>query len=186
MERMCLLDLDGVIFDFVGASLELHGKSIPRHEVQYDFWKQVGMTGEEFFAPLRQREFWANLPFTEEAAFILGMVKEEFGEKVFLMTQAPDLAYGDGSSNAILGKMDLILKMLPEYSGRYFIGRPKGVLGARGKVLIDDTEENCIEFQKQGGTTVLVPRPWNTNRNLAYNGNFSENEFRSLIRATKG
>lgn len=170
MDKICLLDLDGVIFDFVGASLAHHGKSIPRHEVTYDFWKQVGMTGEEFFRPLRNREFWANLPFTQEAHEILRITEELFSDRVYLMTQAPDLNYGDGSSLSILGKMDAILEKLPQFSDRYFIGRPKGVLGHDRAILIDDTQDHIEDFEGKGGHTFLVPRPWNFNRWMLHPG----------------
>lgn len=150
------LDLDGVLCDFVGASLKLHGIEIPMRAVRWNFTKQLPIGEADFWAPLG-REFWASLPWTAEGRGILHAVESAFGVENVAILTAP--CSNDGCMD---GKRDWVSREIPTYKDRLIIARAKGFFGARGAVLIDDADHNISAFTKNGGVGVLVPRPWNT------------------------
>lgn len=151
---ICFLDLDGVLVDFVGGAFALHGRSLPRRAVQWDFDKQLGIPAADFWAPMGQA-FWAGLDWTPEGRLLLGGIEGLFGENVVLLT-SPCQTVG-----AVEGKVDWIRQYLPRYSRRFFVGPAKHTIAGPGKVLVDDHEGNVTPFVAHGGNAVLVPRPWN-------------------------
>lgn len=158
MQKVCYLDLDGVLVDFVGGSLKLHGKHIPPSEVLWDFPQQVGFAGtwvSEFWDPLGH-QFWANLKWTFEGPSLLASLEKLFGaENVVLMTSPCE------TPGSVEGKVEWIKKHCPGYARRFFVGPPKHLAAGPNKVLVDDHEGNTDKFEQHGGRTVLVPRPWN-------------------------
>lgn len=161
MKPVCFLDLDGVLVDFVGGALAMHGKHIPPAEVRWDFPSQVGFDGVNaaaFWAPLG-RDFWAGLGWTADGRGILAAVEDAFGpERVCLLT-SPCLTPGCAE-----GKLDWVRRELPGYARRVLVGPCKHLLAGPGKLLVDDHDANCEAFAKAGGASVLVPRPWNEYR----------------------
>ncbi len=43
-------------------------------------------------------------------------------------------------------------------------GKPKELVAGRGRVLIDDRNSVGQRFREAGGSVILVPQPWNSNR----------------------
>ena len=58
-----MLDMDGVLCDFVRGSLSHHGRTLDYNTIEWDFVNQLGMPPAEFWAPLGF-DFWAGLPWT--------------------------------------------------------------------------------------------------------------------------
>ncbi len=46
----------------------------------------------------------------------------------------------------------------------HIITEHKWLLSKPGRVLVDDSESNIKSWERAGGTGILVPRPWNKNR----------------------
>ena len=161
MQLVCFVDLDGVLVDFVGPALRLHGKDLAPLEVRWNFPEQVGFTREtlgQFWDALDQ-PFWRSLPWTHEGRDLLRGVEAAFADRVSLLS-SPCLTPG-----CLEGKREWIDLNLPrEYGRRYLLGAPKHLVAGPGKVLIDDHEEHVDRWVARGGVGVLVPRPWNRRR----------------------
>lgn len=159
--QIILLDVDGVLADFVGATLNLLG----RQEVFVDRWnfhEQLGMTANELWKKIDAagHEFWANIPRLPWAHDVLNLLTIHglggFVSDVILCT-SPSLSDGCNS-----GKVAWIRKNFPEFSRRFMITPCKYLL--RGDfILIDDHDVNVKSFP-DGQRTILFPQPWNENR----------------------
>ena len=161
MKPVCFLDLDGVLVDFVGGALAMHGKHIPPAEVRWDFLTQIGFDGvndERFWAPMG-RDFWAGLGWTADGRAILAAVEEAFGAEQVCLLTSPCLTPGCAE-----GKLDWVRRETPGYARRVLVGPCKHLLAGPRKLLVDDHDANCEAFNRAGGASVLVPRPWNTRR----------------------
>lgn len=147
----CLLDLDGVLADFVGGVYKLRGT--PRKDpMNWDFieaheWEKM------------DEEFWASLDKTPEFDALLSTVEETFGPENICLLTSPVRTAG-----CLEGKMRWIREHLPAYSRRFLIGPAKEFCAHPRSVLIDDSETNTRAFFKAGGNAVLVPREWNQRR----------------------
>jgi 5'(3')-deoxyribonucleotidase len=119
-----LLDMDGVLVDFLGGCKKFHGKEYKWHPHQPD--KQTEQTSwniepvfqmqaKEIWDPLGF-EFWANLephPWMQE---IVTLLEDRFGDKNICLLTAPIETYG-----AIDGKRAWIRKHLPQFRRRYLV-----------------------------------------------------------------
>jgi len=162
-----ILDLDGVIIDFVRPAMALHSGGIAT-EADYPpdcQWNIVRATNrvrkQNGFGPVTPAHFWSSLdydfwmnlkmyPFAQAFVETLG----GFGD-IHIAT-APIL-----SSECVAAKFDWINMYLPAYSRKHSIGADKSVMANSNSVLIDDRDKNCKDFIEAGGHAILVPRPWN-------------------------
>lgn len=164
----CLLDMDGVLVDFVKGICELHQKEDP-FKKGYQGWDMIaefGMSPSEFWNPCG-REFWKNLDWTEEGKEIVAFAEETFGTKNIALLTSPCATDG-----CIDGKMDWIKKNLPQFRRSFLVGPAKHFCAAPNHFLVDDHDGNIAEFNADHGNGILVPRVWNENRDkgepLAY------------------
>jgi hypothetical protein len=161
MRKVCFLDLDGVLVDFVSGALALHGVTLPRSEVRWNFLTQIGFDGindPRFWSPMGH-DFWANLPWTAEGPLVLLAVERLYGaDNVALMTSPCD------TPGSVEGKLSWVCRELPAYRRRLFVGPAKHLAAGPGKVLVDDHDANVDKFCAAGGSALLVPRPWNRRR----------------------
>lgn len=161
MTPVCYLDMDGVLVDFVAGACQVHRSTLylEPHLVTWDFWKTMGHTEAEFWAPMGFN-FWADLNWTSEGSELLKRIEDIFGENVVLMTSPCD------TIGSVEGKVEWIRRNCPTYSRRFFVGPPKHLTAAPSKLLVDDSDDNISKFKAAGGQAVLVPRPWNASRHL--------------------
>ena len=175
----CLLDLDGVLVEFVRGALAFHNKQLPPKEVRWHFPEQIGFKGilaNEFWDPLGQ-EFWANLDWTEEGEHLLSELESLFGNNIAIVSSPCNTPGCDD------GKRDWVRKHLPEYRRRTFLGGDKHVFADSSKVLIDDYDPHISNFLNAGGQAFLVPRPWNSAISLTDdNGSFCVDTFISQVK----
>lgn len=159
MKKQIFVDLDGVLVDFVVGAEAFYGKK-HNHPEDWGFHYEEdwGMSPEEFWTGL-DVNFWTNLPWTTDAELILALVEPY--DPVILT--APPLSGG-----GLVGKVAWIRKNLPAYfkDKRYLIGSGKQYAAHPAALLIDDKEENAEQFTEAGGTGILWPQPWNSNRHL--------------------
>lgn len=155
------LDMDGVLVDFINGACRAHQVHNPyeRDPQQsagvWDIERLVGMSVDEFWPPLG-KDFWANLNWMPDGQAILAAVEQKFGrDNICLLTSPCDT---DGCAD---GKLAWIRRHLPEYRRRYFLGPPKEFAASANRILIDDSDHNCERFGDEGGSTILIPRPWN-------------------------
>lgn len=149
-----LLDLDGVLVDFVGGAAKHHGFD-PKLANCWDFMPNTGISPADFWAPLGKR-FWSNLDWTPEGPAILKVVEAAVGAaNVCVLTSPCD------TEGCAEGKLRWIRDNMPDYRRRYFLGTAKEFVASHKLTLVDDHDKNVDQFLKAGGGGVLVPRPWN-------------------------
>jgi hypothetical protein len=164
------LDLDGVIVDLHLPLMALWGAKIDSEDeyprgFDWDIQGAVGdirdskglppltCTPSQFWNTMT-RDWWYNLlPYPTAIHFVR-----------WLETGPFDICLATAVVNAdsAAARVDWIHKWLPEYDHKSLIGYPKYLLAGPDCILIDDRDKNCDEFAAAGGTSILVPRAWNT------------------------
>jgi hypothetical protein len=161
MNKRILLDLDGVIADFVAAAVELHKPSNPVVS-SWNFFEEWGLTARDFWGPMGYN-FWVNVPKTTDAVQIVQMCEEAVGSRNVCLLTAP--CYTKGCRD---GKRDWIRKHFPQYHRRHLIGAPKEFCASPNSLLVDDSDTNCETFANWGGHFCLYPNQANKARDNAH------------------
>lgn len=158
----CLLDMDGVIADFMTQLCIFHDRPSPYVDPSaYGIWdteKLWNITVDEFWAPIKKDSyaFWKMIPKTSEADAIVKLVSDTFGvENVAILTAPSD------DEGAVPGKRRWMKRNFPQFEKRMIFGSAKEFLAAPYRVLVDDRDKNILSFEDAGGEGVLVPRLWN-------------------------
>ena len=159
---MLLIDLDGVLVDFVGSALRLFQGEAEAEATLFDwprgewdiakvlgvstgeFWKRVDHAGEDW---------WATLPEYPWAQTLLRVISDQ---DEFVIASSPSLHQCSAA-----GKVRWMQGRFHEGFRSYMLGEHKHLLAGPGRTLIDDSERNCERFEAAGGTAILFPRPWN-------------------------
>lgn len=159
MEVRIFVDMDGVLVNTVPSMCEAHNKPYPYPDFNGSFHLEDlwDISLEEFYKPL-DYNFWANLPPYDN---YLDLIKacENKGDVYILSSPG---TFGKGVYD---GKRDWIKKYLPEYTRKLILTQSKEACATSNSLLIDDYEKNINAFNKAGGNTILVPRPWNKRYN---------------------
>jgi 5' nucleotidase, deoxy (Pyrimidine), cytosolic type C protein (NT5C) len=178
----CYLDMDGVLVDFTNGAFRLHNTFLAPHETDWDFCIKMGFahaTDPAFWGPM-DAKFWANLDWTVEGRELLDGVEKLFGNNVVLLTAPPP-----GSLEATAGKIEWVRKHLPQYESRLMVGKAKHLLAGPRKILVDDNDTNVFKFNEHGGSSVLVPRPWNSCKHQCVDGNHDVESLLQTISMVK-
>ena len=150
-----LLDVDGVLANFVGGIIKSLGLSVDPHDCQVSDWHYVlGISDEEFLAPTMESGWWERLEPYPQA---LQMVRSIRNETSVVFATSP--TYGPACASE---KVRWLIGhgFLPAQSTDYMIGPHKHLMAGRG-YLIDDSDKNVAKFRKYGGNAFLFPQPWN-------------------------
>lgn len=162
MAKRILLDMDGVLADFIGGACKAHGRPSPYTEPdnlgKWDIDKLWGMDSDAFWAPLLGCQFWLNLEPTVECMRIIELAVDSVGrQNVGICTRPPCQDYPE----SVRGKRGWIRRHCPELIDRMVFCIDKTFCANPNTLLIDDNEHNITSFWYAGGSSVLVPRPWN-------------------------
>lgn len=158
----CLLDMDGVLFDFMSALCVAHNRPSPyENEANFGVWdteKLWGITVEQFWEPIQKDSlaFWEGIPLTPEAKQIVEFMEEKFGRDNIAILTAPS-----DDPGAVPGKRISMRRHFPQFEKKMIFGSAKQFLSAPYRFLVDDRDKNCDEFEAAGGHSIQVPRPWN-------------------------
>lgn len=163
--RKILLDVDGVVADFVGGALEFHQVdnnpyALEENKGKYTLEDMCGISRSEFFGEMGY-EFWLGLSLMPEAIQIFNACAEAVGSQNVCFLTSPVMTRG-----CLDGKRAWLNKYFPRQP--YLIGNDKGFCAAPGHLLVDDADSNVNRFTAEGGRAFLVPRPWNSSH--AFNG----------------
>lgn len=159
-----LLDLDGVLVDFMGGAKRIHNKSYDGHphdplnqeeQKPWDIEPIFGMSPSEVWEPMGF-EFWRDLSPLPGMREFVAALEAEFGEEHICLLTSPIRTDG-----CIDGKMAWIRRHLPQYRRRFLVGPAKEFCASPRHCLIDDHELNIAKFEEAGGHGFLVPAPWN-------------------------
>lgn len=177
MIRMAYFDMDGLLADFTGAALAVHGATIPVDDISWNFFEQIGITEEQFWAPLRNRGFWANIPPLNDGFELLSKVVGILGwDRIAICSNVACVTSADG-------KMDWLRRYVPALAKRAVFTTSKGICAYPGAVLLDDYEKNIRDFAQNGGRTILIPRTWNSRKPETKQGAFDVLEvFKQVVR----
>lgn len=154
---MVLLDLDGVLVDFVqGCFKHFDRTDIPYESVAWNLESRFfpDKPASHFWSTLGY-DFWANLPWTPGGRYLLNQVVHIAGQENVLFCTSPCDTKGCAE-----GKIEWLKQNVPEMRKQYMITNQKH-FAAKGNILIDDHVPNCEKFIRFGGSAILYPQPWN-------------------------
>lgn len=161
---LAMLDMDGVVANFVGGAAKIHHRPYP-----YTFGdpKSMGifeletiwhMTPQEFWEPIRAHpDFWYTLEEMPDGRGIVEAAVATFGQKDCCFLTAPDFKDPHG----VVGKHYWIETHYPAFKDNVIFGKAKQFLAGPDRCLIDDRDKNIKDFKKFGGVGIRVPRLWN-------------------------
>ena len=154
-DKVILLDMDGVLVDFVGGAYKHHRRPMP-DAVPWKIWETMGIDEKEFWEPLGY-DFWAGLDWTPDGKELVHNLQAMVGVHRIALLTSPCLTPGCAE-----GKLAWIKRHLPQFERQYLLGPAKQFAAGPGKILVDDHYPNVEKFREAGGQAVLVPRPWNS------------------------
>jgi 5'(3')-deoxyribonucleotidase len=165
LSKLFYIDMDGVLVNFVGGLCREFGitedELIARHSkpVPWDLQTLFGRSFSEIEAKIDEG-FWYRLekyPWTDE---LVEFLTRYFPDAVVVCTSAgkPGTSF---FHRAAMGKSLWVQKHFPELADSMVICYHKWHLGGPGKILLDDSEKNVLEFASQGGAGIVFPQWWN-------------------------
>lgn len=109
-----------------------------------------------FWSAITRRN-WVDTPESEIFPWILHRAARFVGRENVCIATRPTKC-----PECAAGKVEWIHAHFPSWMHRQYAITPRKHLFARpDALLIDDVEENILDFEAGGGHGVLVPRPWN-------------------------
>lgn len=175
-----MLDLDGVLVDFVKGAARLHNQPCPFTGTGFTDWyfnRYWNMPDLDLYKGM-DREFWSGLEWTADGIELFRVVDKVFGHaNTCILTSPPPT--GDGCFD---GKMAWIKNNLPvDYHKKFLVGPAKQFCASSTRVLIDDNDGNIEQFRYHGGLGILVPRPWNDNRDIKDAVGYVANQINNIF-----
>jgi hypothetical protein len=177
----CLLDLDGVLVNFVKGACKLHGKPDPYQSgdwTGFDIAEAWEMKPASFWGPMGY-EFWSDLEWTVDGREILETVERFIGSDNICICSSPCSTRGCAD-----GKIEWIRRNMPKYKRRYMLTPIKYFASCVDTLLIDDMDENIVghvKVSRSGSSilniilpSILIPRPWNAGRVWNRSGSMSD------------
>jgi hypothetical protein len=168
-----MLDMDGVITDFVGAAHRIHHKALllcgewPYPRGKYSWFKNDPrwgeMSPESFWAPMGE-EFWEHeVKWEMGGKARLRYAEAAFGkENICIVTGPPPcLESGTAIAGAVRGKWKWIAREMSDYINRVIFTKEKHWLATPDRTLWDDSPTQVRKFRDAGGCAVLIKQPWN-------------------------
>lgn len=154
-----LLDMDGVLADFVGGICKAHALPNPyldpANHGRYCIEEIWGVTPAKFWAPTDE-EFWTFLEPTPEADEIVRLCTSAVGKENITVFSSPCATRG-----CMEGKYEWLRRHFPQFYRQFLFGPQKYLCAQSGHWLIDDFDQNVQQFRSAGGWAWLFPRPWN-------------------------
>jgi hypothetical protein len=119
------------------------------------------MTEDEFWLPIHNgtEKFWEDLepyPWTQDLLKIVRKADPDF----FICTKPSTCPA------SLAGKMSWLQRHVSPVIKNYIMAPQKWPLAQPGRLLIDDSDENCQGFAEHGGSVLLFPRPWNASAGM--------------------
>jgi len=151
-------DKDGVLSNFIKASFIAHGLD-PKTVKKWNYFEDWNIPTKEFWKKIHEDDnFWRNLEPYPWAVSLIYLIKD-YDPKYKILT-APSPHHSSWS-----GKYDWI----EQYLGigdvsRIVMTSSKADLAKENRVLIDDNENNILDWNNEGGFGILFPMPYNKNK----------------------
>lgn len=174
-QKFVLLDVDGVLANFVQAIIDSHRWDITHDD--YTSWGMhafLGMSDEEFWRPTQEPGWWLNIkpyPWAREVVEMCSRV----GKVVFCTSPS---AHAACPSEKVQWLRNHRLMGVTEV--RYQIGCHKELFANSGAVLVDDYDHNVARYRNAGGLSITFPQPWNRMRNVDPVGHLAD-QLKSVV-----
>jgi 5'(3')-deoxyribonucleotidase len=151
-----LLDMDGVIANFIDAAIDATG--VPISHSEWLTWNAhvSHRSDDEFWQAIADRpSFWLNIKPYPWAKELFEMCRE-VAPVVFCSTPVTD-------PKCASQKIEWLRThgFMAADGNDYILTHNKGLMGHPSRVLIDDGDHNIKAFEAAGGKTILFPQPWN-------------------------
>lgn len=175
------LDMDGVLYDFVGGVLrafqletsvydirtfwlqnmpgtyeteKVLSAYLGKHITDQDMWDKIDVLGNTF---------WTSLKTFPWARDLYDLSCRLVGQENVHILSSP--ARDPVSAS---GKLQALANFLPPSARRnYILTKHKHYCAGDGRILLDDYPEHIDHFDAHGGYGILVPQPWNDLHMLA-------------------
>lgn len=166
MISQILLDLDGVLCDFVLPAVRLFTDDPQKvcanwQPGNYSMADNLGVSNSKFWKKIDKAGsfFWSNLPPYPWMRELIELCR----------AQAPTIICTSPSPkpSSLLGKVYWMHNHFGPGFRDYLIGAPRQFCARPGAVLIDDSDANCSLFRLNGGQAILFPQMWNERHALA-------------------
>lgn len=158
-----LLDMDGVLADFLSGAIEALNRdfnrtiTIERYALEFGQWgtyDYYGITQEQFWGSIHSTpNFWYNLKPMPWSKSVYNMLSS-FGDITILTTPSLD-------PSCAMQKLQWLDNYFNIKSDAVLMGARKYLLAGNG-ILIDDYHKNVDSFKEAGGDAILIPSNWNT------------------------
>ena len=144
------LDMDGVLADFIGGTLIMHGREFSDRQkiTTYDYYEDWGLTKDEFWEKIRGRGFWYNLGVLPWAKPLVELVRER--DPNFMVCTIPSK-----DTECIQAKLDWLQDNLGVGMNHVAVMPRKWQLAAPGRLLIDDNPVYTKKWIDRGGDAIL-------------------------------
>jgi len=168
MRPNVLLDIDGVLADFIGGLIKRFGApadwDVPRQRSEVAS-ELLGITDDVWINRL-DVSFWENLDTLPWAySLVEQLLRQDYN--LYLVTSAGYA--GPYFEAAVVGKQRWVLRHFGEQMCRNTVfAFNKNCLATPGNILVDDRESVCCAFANRGGAVVLFPAPWNAKWGFYY------------------
>lgn len=162
MEKTILVDMDGVVTDFVSGVYRLFGKDLAANPVvTWNFFEAWDLTA---------MDFWGEIDRAGEA-FWVGLQPYPWAQELFdfCRSQAPVYFCSSAALSpfAWSGKIRWIRAWVNHHGyNDIVLTTHKHLLARPTNFLIDDNDDNVTTFRKHGGPAALFPQGWNSAREL--------------------
>lgn len=162
MNLHILLDIDGVLADFVGGvekefDVDLSDLEAWGMATAISAKKDINLTKNQFWNKIQSNDrFWADLEPYPWAFDLVDMLKREVGPKKITLVTSPDMAVKTYTQKAYW-----VGKHFPDLIRQFFIGPQKWLMAKENRILIDDSDFNIKNFEKHGGYGLTFPQKWN-------------------------
>lgn len=159
-KMIILLDVDGVICNFIDGIIKLHNWPINHDDVScWDYHKTFNVSDRDMWKPTEDGKWWTTLDEYEWAQELVSKLRS-YDEVIFCTS--PNL---DSSCPSQKVKWLRDKGFMPHYKNEYQIGKRKELNAKSGAILIDDSDKNVERYRGHGGIAILFPQPWNKNKN---------------------
>lgn len=185
--RHILLDMDGVLCDFVSMACVACGRPAvisnwPKSI--YPLCDALEMPLDEIWARIDRHDkhhgFWSRLaPYPWYTDLINLIIQQESFNLPFTISTSPSRHHG-----CVSGKVQWLRRHIHPGFTDYMLGHQKHLLAKPDVCLIDDSDMNVDNFRTAGGKAILFPQPWNSNHAdelLADRVAYVERDLRKMV-----
>jgi len=159
-----LLDMDGVLVDFLSGALIALNRDFNRNVTIEEYAAKFGLWETYDYYNISTREFWESIHSTPDFWYNLKPMPwyKELYEELSKLGEVTIVTTPSADPTCAMQKLQWLDNYMNIKSDAVFLGSRKYLFAGNG-ILIDDYYNNVNKFRAAGGEAVLIPANWNTN-----------------------